>query len=66
MKRLTIHRWVTHGIFLLVVFGFLGWAFSRANGERGIELWVPRLLSLLVGAVVLGGVLIAGFYLLEG
>jgi hypothetical protein len=66
MKRLTPHHWITHGIFVLVVFGLLGWAFSRANGGRGIEMSLPRLLSLLVGGVVLGGVLIAGFYLLEG
>jgi hypothetical protein len=66
MKRVTPHHWITHGIFVLGVFGVLGWGFSRANGGRGIELSVPRLIGLLVGGVVLGGVLISGFYLLEG
>jgi len=66
MKRLTVHHWVTHGIFLGVLFLLLGWAFSRANGGRGVQISVPRLIGVLVGAVVVGGALIAGFYFLEG
>ena len=66
MKRLTVHHWVTHGIFVAIVFALLGWAFSRANGGRGMQISVPRLIGVLVGAVVVGGALIAGFYLLEG
>jgi hypothetical protein len=66
MKRLTVHHWVTHAIFLGIVFVVLGWAFSRANGGRGLQMAVPRLIGLLVGSVVLGGALIAGFYLIEG
>jgi hypothetical protein len=66
MKRLTGHHWITHGIFVVVAFVALGWLFSRANGGRGIQIPVPRLIGLLVGAVVVGGALIAGFYLIEG
>jgi len=66
MKRLTVHHWVTHAIFLGIVFVVLGWAFSRANGGRGVQIAVPRLIGLVVGAVVVGGALIAGFYLIEG
>jgi hypothetical protein len=66
MKRLTGHHWITHGIFVVVVFVALGWLFSRANGGQGIQIPVPRLIGLLVGAVVVGGALIAGFYLIEG
>jgi len=66
MKRLTPHHWITHGIFVIVVFVVLGWLFSRPNGGRGIQIPVPRLIALLVGAVVVGGALIAGFYLIEG
>ena len=66
MKRLTPHHWITHGIFVIVAFVALGWLFSRANGGQGMQIPVPRLIALLVGAVVVGGALIAGFYLIEG
>lgn len=66
MKRMTPHHWITHGIFVIVAFVVLGWLFSRANGGRGMQMPVPRLIGLLVGAVVVGGALIAGFYLIEG
>ena len=66
MKRLAGHHWITHGIFVVVAFVVLGWLFSRANGGRGIQIPVSRLIGLLVGAVVVGGALIAGFYLIEG
>jgi hypothetical protein len=66
MKRLSGHHWITHGIFVVVAFVALGWLFSRANGGRGIQIPVPRLIGLLVGAVVVGGALIAGFYIIEG
>lgn len=66
MKRVTVHHWVTHSIFVVVAFVALGWLFSRASGGRGIQLSVARLIGLVVGAVVVGGALIAGFYLIEG
>ena len=66
MKRMTVHHWVTHAIFVGILFVVLGWAFSRANGGRGVQMPVPRLVGFVVGAVVLAGVLIAGFYLIEG
>jgi len=66
MKRLTGHHWITHGIFVIIAFVVLGWLFSRANGGRGIQIPVPRLIGLLVAATVVGGALIAGFYLIEG
>jgi hypothetical protein len=66
MKRLTPHHWITHGILVVVAFVAFGWLFSRANGGQGIQIPVPRLIGLLVGAVVVGWALIAGFYLIEG
>lgn len=66
MKRLTGHHWITHGIFVVGAFLVLGWLFSRTNGGKGIQIPVPRLIGLLVGAVVVSGALIAGFYLIEG
>jgi len=66
MKRLPPPHCITHGIFVIVAFVALGWLFSRANGGQGIQIPVPRLIALLVGAVVVGGALIAGFYLIEG
>lgn len=67
MKRLTFHRWVTHATFLGILFVVLLWfPFPRANDGRGVQISVPRLISVLVDGVVVGGALIAGFYFLEG
>jgi hypothetical protein len=66
MAGLTGHHWVTHGVFVIVAFVVLGWLFSRANGGRGIQIPASRLIGLVVGAVVVGGAIIAGFYLIEG
>lgn len=65
MKAITGHHWVTHGLFNLILFIVLGWALSRANKGQGMNLSANGLVSFIVGAVVISGVLIAGFYLLH-
>ena len=47
-----------------MVFGFFGWLFARANGGRGIQMSVNRLIGMLVAGVVAGGLVIVGFYLI--
>ncbi len=64
MQKLTGHHWVTHSIIVLMVFGFFGWLFARANGGRGIQMSVNRLIGMLVAGVVAGGLVIVGFYLI--
>ena len=64
MQKLTGHHWVTHCVIVLVVFGFFGWLFARANGGRGVQMSVNRLIGTLVAGVVVGGLVIVGFYLI--
>jgi hypothetical protein len=66
MKAATGHHWVTHGIFDLIVFIVLGLLLARANGGSGIRITENNLITIIVGAVVIGGLLIAGFYLIVG
>ena len=62
MKTVTLHHWVTHGLINLALFVVLGWALSRPNNGNGIRI-SPNALSLCIaGAVVISGVLIAGFF----
>ena len=65
MKAVTGHHWVTHGLINLILFVVLGWALSRANEGQGVKMSANGLVSCIVGAVVISGVLIAGFYLLH-
>jgi uncharacterized Tic20 family protein len=64
MKAVTFHHWVTHGLFVIVAFVVLGWALSRTNNGQGPSMTADRLIQVIVGAVVVSGVLIAGFYLI--
>jgi lipoprotein signal peptidase len=65
MKSITGHHWVTHGLFNLILFVVLGWALGRVNKGQGVNLSVNGLVSCIVGAVVISGALISGFYLLH-
>jgi uncharacterized Tic20 family protein len=65
MKAVTGHHWVTHGLINLILFVILGWALSKANNGQGIRMSANGLVSCIVGAVIISGVLISGFYLLH-
>ena len=65
MKAITGHHWVTHGLINLIIFVVLGWAFSRADKSQGVKISANGLVSCIAGAVMISGVLIAGFYLLH-
>ena len=65
MKAATGHHWVTHGLINLILFVVLGWVLSRANKGQGIKISASGLVSSIVGAVIISGVLISGFYLLH-
>ena len=66
MQKLTGHHWVTHSVIILGLFALFGWLLARAQGGRGINLSVNRLIATLVAGVVAGGLVILGFYLLGG
>ncbi|HVM63051.1 MAG TPA: hypothetical protein VMV72_19485 [Verrucomicrobiae bacterium] len=63
MQRMTGHHWVTHSAIVLVLFGFLGWLFAKANGGQGLKISPSHLISMIVTGVVAGGLVITGFYL---
>ena len=65
MMRLTGHHWVTHSIFIVLLFALLGWLFGRVNEGKGVQLSVTRLIVAILGGVVVGGLIIAGFNLME-
>ncbi len=65
MKAASGHHWVTHGIFDIILFVVLGWVLSRPHNGQGVELSTNGLVSSMVGAIVVSGVLILGFYLLH-
>ncbi len=60
MAGLTGHHWVTHGILQLLVFVILGVVLLS-----GRPLPAPTLTWFISGALVLGSVIIAGFFLLH-
>jgi lipoprotein signal peptidase len=63
MKAATGHHWVTHGIINLILFVVLGWAFSRLSDGQGVKMSANGLVGCIVGAVLISGLLIAGFYI---
>ena len=65
MVAVTGHHWVTHGLINLILFVVLGWALSRAGKGQGVKISANALVSCIVGAVIISGILIAGFYLVE-
>ena len=61
MKAATGHHWVTHGLIDIVIFLLLGWLLARLG--RGIRMSANSLIAVVAGAEILGGLIIAGFYL---
>lgn len=64
MKSVTVHHWVTHGIFNILVFLALGQLLSRVNSGQGPDIDDEKLGNIVVGGFLLGSVAIAGFFLL--
>jgi hypothetical protein len=65
MKAITGHHWVTHGLINLILFVVLGWVLSKASKGQGMQMSANGLVACIVGAVIIDGLLIAGFYLLH-
>jgi hypothetical protein len=66
MKAATPHHWITHTLLDLIIFVVLGLVLAKANNGQGIKIDSGRLNSFVVGAFILSGILIAGFYLIIG
>ena len=59
MVALTGHHWVTHGLLDLIVFLGLGYILSR----RDMEMSGDALVKTVVGATILGGLIIVGYFI---
>lgn len=66
MKTVTMHHWLSHGIFNLVLFVALGLLLAKSNNGQGPAIEDDKLLTVVVGGFVLGCALIAGFFLIGG
>jgi hypothetical protein len=64
MQKLTGHHWITHSSVVLILFAALGCLLAQANGGRGASISASRLISVLLGGVILGSFIILGFYLI--
>jgi uncharacterized membrane protein SirB2 len=60
MKSLSGHHWITHGIFVIILFIVLGYVFSGIDLSKKID--ADRTSSLVIAGTVLGGLIIVGFF----
>jgi len=63
MKGLTSHHWITHGLLMMIAFFALGWGLAKMNNGEGLKMTPERLVSAIASGVVIGGLIISGFYL---
>lgn len=61
MKAALGHHWTTHGVILITVFVVLGFIFSTMKLETRWD--SQKMLKYIIGAVIISGVVIAGFFL---
>jgi len=59
LAAITGHHWVTHGLLDLIIFLVLGFVLSR----RGITMSGNALVTTIVGATVVSGLIIAGYFI---
>lgn len=61
MAHLTSHHWITHGLADVILFFLLGWLFMRWRTVSGLT---NLLIASVAVATVVGGVGLAGWFLL--
>lgn len=61
LKSALGHHWTTHGVILIIVFFVLGFIFSGMN--LGTKLDSQKMMKYIIWAVIISGVVIAGFFL---
>lgn len=64
MKSLTGHHWITHGLAVVIMFLVPGFLFSKLRSVRNIR--GVTLTYMLILVVILSGLGILGFFLMEG
>jgi hypothetical protein len=60
MKSFSGHHWMTHGIFVIVLFIVLGYFLSRAGLEKKMD--ADKTSWMVIAGTVLGGLIIVGFF----
>jgi uncharacterized Tic20 family protein len=65
MKGLTSHHWITHGLLMVIVFFVIGWGLAKLNNGEGLKMTPSRLVCVIASGVVIGGLIISGFYLVD-
>jgi len=65
MKGLTSHHWITHGLLMLIAFFVIGWGLGKMNNGEGLKMTPERLVCVIASGVVIGGLIISGFYLVD-
>jgi len=65
MKGLTSHHWITHGLFMVIAFFAIGWGLAKLNNGDGLRMTPDRLVWVITSGVVIGGLIISGFYLVS-
>ena len=60
MKSLSGHHWITHGIFVIVLFIVLGYIFSKTDMYKKIN--ADKTSGVVIAGTVLGGLIIVGFF----
>lgn len=65
LQKLTGHHWISHSGIVLALFVAVGWLLAQGNGGRGLVLPARRLIGVVVAGVVIGSLIIFGFYLTE-
>lgn len=60
LAAITGHHWVTHGALDVIVFVVLGFVLSRMGG---LQMTSKMLIATVVGATVVSGLIIAGYFI---
>lgn len=63
MKSLTTHHWITHGIFVVVLFLLLALLFNQQ--KVGKKLTADQLSNWVIWGTILSGLILVGFYFFE-
>ena len=60
MKSLSGHHWITHGIFVIVLFIVFGYIFSKTGIDKKID--ADKISCLVIAGTIVGGLIIVGFF----
>ena len=60
MKSLSGHHWITHGIFVIIMFVVFGYIFSINGMAKKFD--ANRISGMVIAGTVLGGLIIVGFF----